>query len=125
MHIAYADVSRCDYVISWNMKHIVRPKTISGVNNVNFHNNFNQINIATPQLFTGEFHMQTTDLPTDSVEMVRAIRQRHYEETKEMSREERREYYRKTTEKFISQWKQLIPMRTSSLFYIKISSFSK
>jgi hypothetical protein len=56
MHIAYAVVSRCDYVISWNMKHIVRPKTISGVNEVNFHNKFNSIMIATPQLFTGEIY---------------------------------------------------------------------
>jgi predicted nucleic acid-binding protein len=56
MHIAYAVVSRCDYVISWNMKHIVRPKTISGVNEVNFHNKFNSIMIATPQLFTGDIH---------------------------------------------------------------------
>jgi hypothetical protein len=53
-HIAYAVVFRCDYVISWNMKHIVHPKTINGVNNVNLFNNFRSIMIATPQLFTGE-----------------------------------------------------------------------
>jgi predicted nucleic acid-binding protein len=53
-HIAYAVVFRCDYVVSWNMRHIVHPKTISGVNNVNVLNNFNHIMIATPQLFTGE-----------------------------------------------------------------------
>jgi hypothetical protein len=55
-HIAYAVVFRCDYVVSWNMKHIVHPKTINGVNNVNILNNFNRIMIATPQLFTGEFN---------------------------------------------------------------------
>jgi hypothetical protein len=33
--------------------------------------------------------MQTTNLPEDSVEMVRAIRQKHYEETKGMSPQER------------------------------------
>jgi hypothetical protein len=54
MHLAYAVVFRCDYVISWNMRHIVHPKTISRVNNVNMLNNFNRIMISTPQLFTGE-----------------------------------------------------------------------
>jgi hypothetical protein len=36
--------------------------------------------------------MRTDDLPTDSVEMVRAIRQRHYEETKGMTLQERFEH---------------------------------
>ncbi|MDR1964904.1 MAG: hypothetical protein LBQ50_14120 [Planctomycetaceae bacterium] len=41
--------------------------------------------------------MQTNDfeLPEDSVEMVRAIRQKSYEETKGMTREEFREYHHK------------------------------
>ena len=34
----------------------------------------------------------TNDLPTDAVELVRAIRNRHYEETKHMTREEKRTY---------------------------------
>jgi len=32
------------------------------------------------------------DLPTDAVEMVREIRNRHYEATKHMTREEKRTY---------------------------------
>jgi hypothetical protein len=31
----------------------------------------------------------TTNLPTDSIEMIRAIRRKHYEETKGMSPQER------------------------------------
>jgi len=38
------------------------------------------------------------NLPTDAVEMVRAIRDRHYEETKHMTREEKRVHDRKEYE---------------------------
>jgi len=38
------------------------------------------------------------DLPTDAVEMVRAIRDRHYEETKHMTRDEKREHDQKRYE---------------------------
>jgi len=38
------------------------------------------------------------DLPTDAVEMVRAIRDRHYEATKHMTREEKRAYGQKEYE---------------------------
>jgi hypothetical protein len=38
------------------------------------------------------------DLPTDAVEMVRAIRDRHYEATKHMTREEKRAYDQKRYE---------------------------
>jgi hypothetical protein len=55
-HIAYAVLSRCDYVISWNMRHLVNPKTINRVNDVNLLNHFYCIFISTPQLFTGEFN---------------------------------------------------------------------
>lgn len=54
MHVAYAVVAHCDYVISWNMKHLVRAHTISRVNEVNFHNNYQNIFIATPIIIIGE-----------------------------------------------------------------------
>ncbi len=38
-HVAYAVASRCDYVISWNMKHMVNPRTVARVNEVNTLNN--------------------------------------------------------------------------------------
>jgi hypothetical protein len=44
--------------------------------------------------------MQTTNLPEDSVEMIRAIRQKHYEETKGMSPEERYLYRQRKVEEF-------------------------
>ncbi len=45
--------------------------------------------------------MQTIEIPTnDPVKMVRAIREKHYQETKDMTPEERREYRRKKAESF-------------------------
>ena len=43
--------------------------------------------------------MDNNELPDDAVEMVRAIRDRHYEETKHMTREEKREHDRQRYEK--------------------------
>jgi hypothetical protein len=54
MHIAYAVVSLCDYVVTWNMKHLANDKTVSRVNAVNVVENYGKIYIATPEFFTGE-----------------------------------------------------------------------
>ena len=45
--------------------------------------------------------MKTIEIPTDDpVKMVRAIREKRYEETKNMTREERAEYSRKKLDEF-------------------------
>lgn len=54
MHVAYAVIAHCDYVISWNMKHLVHARTITRVNKVNFDNNYQTVFIATPVIITGE-----------------------------------------------------------------------
>jgi len=53
-HVAYAVLNRCDYIVSWNMKHIVRAKTMSGVQAFNRSNNYHSPNFVTPTAFTGE-----------------------------------------------------------------------
>ena len=53
-HIAYAVSARCDYIMSWNMKHFVRIQTISRVNAVNAAYHYPNIFIATPIIITGE-----------------------------------------------------------------------
>ena len=53
-YVAYAVTARCDYIISWNMRHLVNVRTIGRVNEVNTLNNFPRIFIATPVLITGE-----------------------------------------------------------------------
>jgi hypothetical protein len=48
------------------------------------------------------------DLPDDAVEMVRAIRDRHYEEIKHMTREEQRAYIKARTAKGVAEFKALM-----------------
>ena len=54
--------------------------------------------------------MKTTEIQIDdAVKMVRAIRDKHFEETKNMTREERLEYRRKKVEEFNELRKQVNP----------------
>ena len=55
-HVAYAVTSRCDYIVSWNMRHLVRLWTIDRVNAVNFENHYPKIMIVTPEFITGELY---------------------------------------------------------------------
>ena len=58
-HIAYAVVARCDYVVSWNMKHLANDRTEMRVNGVNAKEFYTKISIVTPEHFTkGGFHGQ-------------------------------------------------------------------
>ncbi|MCL2366411.1 MAG: PIN domain nuclease [Oscillospiraceae bacterium] len=49
-HIAYACVYNCDMVISWNFKHMVNVKTISGVRGVNALAGYKEMPIYTPTI---------------------------------------------------------------------------
>lgn len=53
-HLAYAVVARCDYLVSWNMRHLVVARTISSAHAVNQANNYNSPFIVTPSIITGE-----------------------------------------------------------------------
>jgi len=48
------------------------------------------------------------NLPHDAVERVRAIRERHYEETKHVPREEKRAYDEQRIDKSIDEFKKLM-----------------
>jgi predicted nucleic acid-binding protein len=52
LHLAHATLARCDAVISWNFRHMVRFDTIRGVKGVNTLLGYPQIEIVTPQSFT-------------------------------------------------------------------------
>ena len=52
-HVAYAVVARCDYIITWNMRHLAREQTVSRVNAVNAVENYGKIFITTPAFLTG------------------------------------------------------------------------
>jgi len=49
-HIAYACAANCDIIVSWNFKHIVNHKTISGVKSVNAIAGYKEMAIYTPTI---------------------------------------------------------------------------
>ena len=51
-HVAYAVVSRCDYIVTWNMGHLANDRTEMRVNSVNANENYTKISIVTPEHFT-------------------------------------------------------------------------
>ena len=52
-HVAYAVTSQCDYIITWNMGHLAKERTVSRVNAVNVAENYGKIYIASPEFLTG------------------------------------------------------------------------
>ena len=51
LHIALATISRADYLISWNFKHIVNIQRIRGYNSVNIKNGYKELEIRSPRDF--------------------------------------------------------------------------
>ena len=49
LHVAVAVVNRMDVLISWNMQHIVKLKTVVGVNKINKESGYKEILIYTPE----------------------------------------------------------------------------
>ena len=49
LHIAIASVNGIDIVVSWNLEHIVKLKTIVDVNKINLREKYKQIIIVTPE----------------------------------------------------------------------------
>ena len=54
MHIAYAVVHGCDFLVSWNFKHLVNVNTIKGVKIVNAINDYREISIISPTMLTSK-----------------------------------------------------------------------
>ncbi len=51
LHIALATISRADYLISWNFKHIVNVQKIRGYNAINIKNGYRELEIRSPRDF--------------------------------------------------------------------------
>lgn len=49
-HIAYACIYNCDMLVSWNFKHLVNYKTISGIKGVNALAGYREMPIYTPTM---------------------------------------------------------------------------
>lgn len=54
-HISIAVMHGCRYIVSWNFKHFVNPKTINAVAAVNRLNNLPEISIVSPSMMIGGF----------------------------------------------------------------------
>ncbi|MGD0283488.1 MAG: PIN domain nuclease [Dissulfurispiraceae bacterium] len=54
LHIALATYNEADSLISWNFKHMVKLKTIRGVNGINRMLGFKELEILTPQSWIQE-----------------------------------------------------------------------
>ena len=50
-HIALSVINRCDYLVSWNFRHLVNVQTIEGVRIVNAVNHYQEIKIVSPNMF--------------------------------------------------------------------------
>lgn len=51
LHIALATISRADYLVSWNFKHIVNIQRIRGYNSVNIKFGYRSLEIRSPREF--------------------------------------------------------------------------
>lgn len=51
LHIALATISRADFLVSWNFKHIVNVRRIQGYNAINIKNGYKQLEIRSPREF--------------------------------------------------------------------------
>ena len=54
-HIAIAVNRNCNYILSWNFKHFVNPKTINAINSLNKEYNLPEIRILPPTMMLGGF----------------------------------------------------------------------
>jgi len=54
-HIAIAVMYECKYIVSWNFKHFVNPKTINAVSGLNLLNNLPMVNIVSPSMMLGGY----------------------------------------------------------------------
>ena len=50
-HISLAIVNNCDYILSWNFRHFVNPRTIKGVKALSILNDIPEIKILSPRSF--------------------------------------------------------------------------
>ena len=53
LHIAIAVLASCNYIVSWNFRHLVNVKTINGVRAITNLQGFSPVDIITPEMLTG------------------------------------------------------------------------
>jgi predicted nucleic acid-binding protein len=61
LHIAAALSGGCDYLATWNMKHLANIKTNQGVRVITAMNNYKELHIEPPSMFIGGYYDSETD----------------------------------------------------------------
>lgn len=54
LHISCATTNGCDFIVSWNFKHMVRAKVIQGIHIINNKMGYNLVEIVSPREFLGK-----------------------------------------------------------------------
>ncbi|WAM36924.1 type II toxin-antitoxin system VapC family toxin [Caldicellulosiruptor acetigenus] len=105
IHIAVASVKDCEILVSWNFKRIVKLKTIQGVNGINKLMGYREIQLVSPLMMLEEEVIDRFE--TSDMKELHEIREKIYEETKNMTRKEFIEYIRKKAKKAEEEMKKL------------------
>ncbi len=80
-HVSLVVINNCDYILSWNFKHLVNIRTIDKIHGINKLLGYKDINIIPPPML-----IEDDDLIYDAnIEYIHKIRFEHYEKTKHMS----------------------------------------
>jgi predicted nucleic acid-binding protein len=54
-HIAFAIVNNCDYLVSWNMKHLANVKTNKNIRTLIIREQYKELLIVPPTMFLGDY----------------------------------------------------------------------
>ncbi len=83
-HVSLAVLSNCDYILSWNFRHLVNIRTVDKIQGINKLLGYSDIKIIPPTMLIEE-----DDMVYDAnIEYIHQIRYKHYEQTKHMSLQE-------------------------------------
>ena len=97
VHIAVAAVNGLDIVASVNFKHIVRIQTTRRANAINVYKGFRAVVIASPM------QIVENSAPNPVEDEIDRIREKIYEETKDMTPAQRVEYTHEKSESFVKE----------------------
>jgi len=102
-HVSIAVLSKCDYILSWNFKHLVNIRTIDKIQGINKLLGYSDIKIFPPTMLIEEDDM----IYDANIDYIHQIRYKHYEETKHMSLEEIINQSNERAQKVIDQIERL------------------
>lgn len=105
IHIAAASIKDCEILVSWNLKCIVKLKTIQGVNEVNKLMGYKEIQLVSPLMMLEE---EVIDMfETSAMKELHRLQEEIYKETKGMTPEELIRYFKEKTKKVEKELEEL------------------